>query len=268
MLLLRVVLIRPSSSSDINSMGFAPFDRKAESAPGCSLPLPQGSLLSTTSQSRQVLQSCFCGSCFCALQTQSRQVLQSCFCRWCFCRWLRRATPALAGRWRSLWGAAPPQLCHAASPLPQRQRPAVAFPRRPCTVSAYPGSAPRQLQCHGPGLQQVATSNGHDPGLAAQTPSTEAPGGQNPHLHRVSCNNIVQQQQQQPASSPWIVCCKGGAALVQSRDGRTGPRSGWSAVLSSAVPHVPRYGQLRGRLSALPGANRPNPQHAAQGRPL
>ena len=80
MLLLRVVLIRPSSSSDINSMGFAPFDRKAESAPGCSLPLPQGSLLSTTSQSRQVLQSCFCGSCFCALQTQSRQVLQSCFC--------------------------------------------------------------------------------------------------------------------------------------------------------------------------------------------
>ena len=137
--------------------------------------------------------------------------------------WLRRATAALAGRWSRLRGAAPPQLCHAASPLiPQRQRPEWLFPRRPCTVSAYPGSVPQRLQCHGPGLQQVATSNGHDPCLAAQTPSPEAPGGPNPHLHRLL-------HQRRPAATA--------AARVFSLDsGLQGWRRSCSPETVAAVP--------------------------------
>ncbi len=53
-----------------------------------------------------------------------------------------------------------------------------AFPRRPCTVSAYPGSIPEHLQCHGPRLQQVAQATAQTPA----DPSRETPSG---HWHRL-----------------------------------------------------------------------------------
>ena len=76
---------------------------------------------------------------------------------------LRRATADPAGCWRSLWGAAPRQLCHAVPPLPQHRSgqryltgPAHCTPRkRPSAASITPWTwAP------------VAPGNTHGLGLA------------------------------------------------------------------------------------------------------
>ena len=116
--------------------------------------------------------------------------------------WLRRATTAaLAGRWRSLWGAAPPQLCHAASPLPQRQRPEWLFLAGPAQ-SVHTRAAP------------LSSFNAMDLGSSKSLQATAMipawlcrPRHQKRLVDKtlictVSCTNAVQQQQQQqPASS-------------------------------------------------------------------
>ena len=130
--------------------------------------------------------------------------------------WLRRATAALAGRWSRLRGAAPPRLCHAASPIPQCQRPERLFLAGPAKSVHTRAASLSGFNAMDLGSSKSLQATAMIPAWPRRPRHQKRLVDKTP-ICTVSCTNIVQQQQQQPASSPWIVGCKGGGALAVPR---------------------------------------------------
>ena len=110
-------------------------------------------------------------------------------------------------------------LCHAASPLPQRQRPEWLFlagPAQSVHTRAAPLSSFNAMDLgSGKSLQATAMI----PAWPRRPRHQKRPVDQTP-ICTVSCTNAVQQQ---PASSPWVLGCKGGGALAVPRRPQRSP---------------------------------------------